>query len=168
MNGLIESEITKHPERLNPSGFSVKLRYHVGPNGRVQATEIISAKPDRSTANRIAYLIRSTAFPPYPKDILYKERTHDPGELDWKWVPDKPEESAYYRYNMRVHNILQQDVAPAFSSSSQPLEVDYEFYLDAQGRVVTYKTHAKAGGHSAEEIIVRSIRRLNLRCRLSI
>ncbi len=48
VNRLADSEITKHPELLNPGGFSVKLVYHVGRNGRVQAVEIISARPDRS------------------------------------------------------------------------------------------------------------------------
>ena len=131
------------------------------------AQTVASGPPRLYLPSRIApppiglhILSRSTAFPPYPKDVLQQGVDSIAGELDWKWVPDKPEESAYYRYNMRVHNILQQDVAPAFSSSSQRIEVDYEFYLDAQGRVVTYKTHAKAGGHSAEEIIVLSIRRL--------
>jgi hypothetical protein len=90
VNGVVDSEITKHPERLNPGGFSVKLEYRVGRNGRVQAVEIISARPDRSVANRIAYLITRTAFPPYPKSVLQLGIGSVIGELDWKWIPDKP------------------------------------------------------------------------------
>ena len=90
VNRLVDSEITKHPELLNPGGFSVKLRYHVGRNGRVQAIEILSAMPDRSAADRLAYLIRGTAFPPYPKAVLQQGIDSIAGELDWKWIPDKP------------------------------------------------------------------------------
>ena len=90
VNDLADSEITKHPELLNPGGFSVKLRYHVGRNGRVQAIEIISATPDRSAANRLASLIRGTAFPPYPQAVLRQRIDSIIGELNWKWIPDKP------------------------------------------------------------------------------
>ena len=90
VNGLADSEITKHPELLKPGGFSVSLRYHVGRNGRVQAIEIISATPDRSAANRLAYLIRGTAFPPYPRAVLQQGIDSIAGELNWKWIPDKP------------------------------------------------------------------------------
>ena len=90
VNGVVDSEITKHPERLNPGGFSVKLEYRVGRNGRVQAVEIVSARPDRSAADRLAYLIRGTAFPPYPKAVLQQGIDSIAGELDWKWIPDKP------------------------------------------------------------------------------
>lgn len=89
VNRLVDAEIAKHPELLNPSGFSVKLRYHVGRTGHVQAIEIISAAPDRSAANRLAYLIRRTAFPPYPKAVLQQGIDSIAGELDWKWLPDK-------------------------------------------------------------------------------
>jgi hypothetical protein len=91
VNGLADSEIAKHPELLTPGGFSVKLRYHVGRNGRVQAIEIISATPDRSAANRLAYLIRGTAFPPYPKAVLQQGIDSIAGELNWKWIPQKAE-----------------------------------------------------------------------------
>jgi hypothetical protein len=90
VNRLADSEITKHPERLNPGGFSVKLRYHIGRNGRVQAIEIISATPDHSAADRLANLIRGTAFPRYPKVVLQQGIDSIAGELDWKWIPDKP------------------------------------------------------------------------------
>jgi len=56
--------------------------------------------------------------------------------------------------------MLEDDVIPAFSTPSHRLEVDYEFYLDARGRVASLATHAKAGGQWAEQIIARSIRRL--------
>ncbi|MEY2563211.1 MAG: hypothetical protein QOH88_1404 [Verrucomicrobiota bacterium] len=89
VNGLVDAEITKHPELLNPAGFAVKLRYHVGRDGRVQAVEIISANPDRFAADRLASLIRRTVFPPYPKAVLQQGIHSIAGDLDWKWLPDK-------------------------------------------------------------------------------
>jgi hypothetical protein len=71
----------------------------------------------------------------------------------------KKEDSAYYRYNMRVHRMLQDDLMPAFHAPHH-LEVDYEFYLDRQGHLTSMKVHAKAGGQWAEQIMARSIRRL--------
>ena len=88
VNRVIDSELSKNAARLK--AFSVKLRYHVGRNGRVQAIEIISATPDRSAANRLAYLIRGTAFPPYPQAVLQQGIDSIEGELNWKWIPDKP------------------------------------------------------------------------------
>jgi hypothetical protein len=68
--------------------------------------------------------------------------------------------SAYYKYNLLVHKMLEEKVAPAFSKQAHRLEVDYEFNLDFQGRVTSLKTHAKAGGQEAEQTIARSIRAL--------
>ena len=88
VNRLIDSELPRLPDLRN--AFSVKLRYHVAPSGRVQRIEIISAKPDRSAANAIARLISSTAFPPFPKPLL-QQADDIIGELDWKWIPQKAE-----------------------------------------------------------------------------
>src|SRR5438128_44921 len=65
--------------------------------------------------------------------------------------------SSYDKYNMRVHRMLERKVMPAFSAQPRRLEVDYEFYLDSQGRVTTLKTHAKEGGKWAEQTIAHSI-----------
>jgi len=88
VNRLIDSELPKLPDLRN--AFSVKLRYHVAPSSRVQRIEIISAQPDRSAANTIARLIRSTTFPPFPKDLL-QQADDIVGELEWKWIPQKAE-----------------------------------------------------------------------------
>jgi hypothetical protein len=83
VNRLIDSELTKHVVRLN--AFSVKLRYHVDRYGRVQRMEIISAKPDRTAADMVTRLIKSTTFPPFPKDLLREGADFIVGELDWTW-----------------------------------------------------------------------------------
>jgi hypothetical protein len=69
--------------------------------------------------------------------------------------------SAYYKYNLRVHKMLEDKVAPAFGTQTHRVEVDYEFNLDFQGHVTSLKTHAKAGGQWAEQTIARGIRALN-------
>jgi len=68
--------------------------------------------------------------------------------------------SASGKYNLRVHKMLEEDVARAFSTQAHRLEVDYEFYLDPQGRVTSIMTNAKAGGQWAEQAIKHSIRAL--------
>jgi hypothetical protein len=160
VNRLIDSELSKHPERLND--VSIKLRYDVDRRGRVQNVEIISAKPDRWAANTIARVLKATTFPPFPKDVLQEMAgaDHIEAELSWTRSPEKPDNSAYYHYNMLVHKMLEEEAISAFGTPSHRLEIDYEFYLDAQSHLVSLKTHAKAGGQSAEQIIARSIRRL--------
>lgn len=74
--------------------------------------------------------------------------------------PNADVNSAYYKYNLRVHKMLEEEVAPALSKQTERLEVDYEFKLDFQGRVTSLKTHAKAGGQRAEQTIARGIRAL--------
>ena len=64
------------------------------------------------------------------------------------------------KYNLRVHKMLEENVARAFSTQARRLEVDYEFYLDPQGRVTSIMTDAKSGGQWAEQAIKRSIRSL--------
>ena len=155
---LIDSELPKHRELLNT--VSMKLRYNVGRTGHVQNVDILSAEPDRRGAKTVARLLKAAGFPPFPKELLQEGADRIEGNLNWMRSGQKPNNSSYYRYNLRVHKLLQDEVAPAFSTSSRRLEVDYEFYLDAQGRVVSLKSHPKAGGGRAEQIIARSIRRL--------
>jgi hypothetical protein len=155
---LIDSEISKDPKRLNR--VSMKLRYVVDRYGRVQKVEIISAKPDRRAANTVTRVLKATTFPPFPRDVLQEGTDQIEGELNWARSMENSGGSPYYNYNIIVHKILEEDVIPTFSTSSHRLEVDYEFYLDAKGHVVRFKTHAKAGGDWAEQIIARSIRRL--------
>jgi len=83
VNRLIDSELSKHAVRLN--AFSVKLRYHVDRDGRVQRIEIITAKPGRTAADMVAHLIRSTTFPPFPKDLLREGADSIEGELNLTW-----------------------------------------------------------------------------------
>ena len=87
----IDSEIAKHAARL--SAFSVKLRYHVDRNGRVQRIEIISAKPDRTAANRVTQLIKSTTLPPFPKDLLREGVDSIVGELNLTWTGLKADDA---------------------------------------------------------------------------
>jgi hypothetical protein len=67
---------------------------------------------------------------------------------------------AFDKYNLRVHKMLQDQVRPAFVTQPRRLEVDYEFYVDAHGRVVNLHANAKAGGGWAERAIADAIRAL--------
>jgi hypothetical protein len=60
---------------------------------------------------------------------------------------------------MLVHKIMQTDLEPSFHAAYH-LEVDYEFYLNPDGKLTSMRVHAKAGGQSAEQIVARSIRRI--------
>src|ERR1700760_25721 len=85
-------------------------------------------------------------------------------ELSYETTLTKPiwedPHSAYYKYNMRVHKLLQDKVKPLFTGQPARFEVHYEFYLDAQGHVTSLNAHAKAGGKWAEQTLVDSIRSL--------
>jgi hypothetical protein len=156
------AELSKHPERL--SGASMKLRYTVDRNGRVHNVKVMSRTPDGWAEKTAVRVLAKIKFPPIPMavqleigagyiDAEAELRYHAEAAAEWK------KDSAYYRYNTHVHKMLQDDLRPTFNAPHR-LEVDYEFYLDAQGHVTSTKVHAKAGGQSAEQIIVRSIRRL--------
>jgi hypothetical protein len=168
----LDTELLKHPERLN--GVSMKLRYSVDRDGRVH-NEKVSRTPDRWAEKTAVRVLAATKFPPIPMDVQlevgagyidavaevsYKAETAGPVTKVTE-VPSasKEENSAYYRYNMRVHKMLQDDLMPAFHAPHH-LEVDYEFYLDRQGHLTSMKVHAKSGGEWAEQIMARSIRRL--------
>jgi hypothetical protein len=159
----LNAELSKHPERL--SGASMKLRYTVDRNGRVHNVKVVSRTPDGWAEKTAARVLAEIKFPPIPMDVqLEVGAGYIDAEADLSYHAEAAaawrKDSAYYRYNMHVHKMLQDDLRPAFNAPHH-LEVDYEFYLDAQGHVASTKVHAKAGGQWAEQIIVRSIRRLN-------
>ncbi|HEX4630478.1 MAG TPA: hypothetical protein VH188_05890 [Chthoniobacterales bacterium] len=158
----LEAELTKHPERL--SGTSMKLRYTVDRNGRVHNVKVMSRTPDGWAETTAVRVLAETKFPPIPMDVQLEVGAgyidaqaelsyHAEAAAAWK------KDSAYYRYNMHVHKMLQDDLNLTFNAPHH-LEVDYEFFLSAQGHVTSMKVHAKAGGQWAEQILVRSIRRL--------
>jgi TonB family protein len=159
----LNAELLKHSERLN--GVSMKLRYTVDRDGRVHNAKVISRTPDRWAEKTAVRVLAATKFPPIPIDVQLEVRAgYIDAEAEVSYNAEVPsasknEDSAYYRYNMRVHKMLQDDLMPAFHAPHH-LEVDYEFYLDRQGHVTSMKIHAKAGGQWAEQIIARSIRRL--------
>ena len=159
----LNAELFKHPERL--SGVSMKLRYAVDRDGRVHNVKVMSRTPDRWAEKTAVRVLAATKFPPIPIDVqLEVGAGHIDAEAEVSYNAEAPsaskkEEAAYYRYNMRVHKMLQHDLMPAFHAPHH-LEVDYEFSLDRQGHVTSIKVHAKAGGQWAEQIIARSIHRL--------
>jgi hypothetical protein len=159
----LDAELLKHPERL--SSVSMKLRYTVDRDGRVHNVKVISRTPDRWPERTAVRVLAGTKFPPIPMDVqLEIGAGHIDAEAAVGYNAEAPsasaeEHSAYYRYNMRVHKLLQDALMPDFYAPHH-LEVDYEFYLDPQGHLKSMKVHAKAGGESAEQLIARSIRRL--------
>jgi TonB family protein len=161
----LDAELLKHPERLN--GVSMKLRYTVDRNGRVHNVKVVSRTPDRWTEKTAVRVLAATKFPPIPMDVqLEVGAGYIDAEAAVGYNANAPSASALkkeypvsYEYNMRVHKILQDDLMPEFHAAHH-LEVDYEFYLDRQGRVTSMKLHAKAGGQWAEQIMARSIRRI--------
>jgi hypothetical protein len=158
VNRMTDAETPKHPELMETQ--NLKLRYTVGPTGHVQSVEILSANPHRRGAETLARLIKDIVFPPYPKELLQSGANRIDGILDWRGQFHVAETKTYNQYNLEVHKMLQDDVLPAFNTSRHPLAVDYEFYLNEKGRVVRFSAHAKTGGTWAEQVLVRSIRRL--------
>lgn len=157
----LDAELLKHPERLN--AVSMTLRYTVDRDGRVHNVKVMSRTPDRWAEKTAVRALAATKFPPIPIEVqLEVGAGHIDAEAEVSYNAEAPsaskkENSAYYRYNMRVHKMLQDDVKPAFSAQAHRLEVDYEFYLDPQGRVTSLETRSKAGGQRAEQTIARSI-----------
>jgi hypothetical protein len=155
-------EFSQHPERLN--GVSMKLRYSVDRDGRVHNVKVISRAPERWAEKTAVRVLAAIKFPPIPIDVqLEVGAGYIDAEAEVSYTAKAPsawkKDSAYYRYNMLVHKILQDDLMPAFHAPNH-LEVDYAFYLDQQGHVTSMKLHAKAGGQWAEQVMARSIRRL--------
>jgi TonB family protein len=157
------AELLKHPERLN--GVSMKLRYSVDRDGRVHNVKVVSRTPDRWAEKTAVRVLAATKFPPIPIDVqLEVGAGYIEAEAAVSYNAEAPsaskkENSPYYRYNMRVHKMLQGALMPDFHAPHH-LEVDYEFYLDPQGRVTSLKTRSKAGGQWAEQTITRGIRAL--------
>jgi len=81
-------------ELLNPGGFSVKLRYHVGRTVACRPIEIYLPMPDRSAADRLAYLIGARHFLRIRRLFCSKEST--PLQASWigSGIPDKPKKIA--------------------------------------------------------------------------
>jgi hypothetical protein len=162
----IDAEVSKHPERMIGK-VSMKLKYSVAKSGRVQNVKVISGKPDGWAEKTAARALQAVKFPPVPDAVLQElgtDHLQAVAELSYETTRKKPvwEEpnSAYYKYNMRVHKLLQDKVKPLFTGQPAQLEVDYEFYLDAQGRLTGQKSHAKKGGKWAEQTVANSIRSL--------
>jgi hypothetical protein len=163
-NKALHSALMKHPDRLN--GVTMKIHYVVDRDGHVHNVKAVSRTHDSSAEKIVADTIAATTFPPIPMDAQlevgsgYFELQAEVTLAADALTAAKIETPTAYEYNMRVHHLLQDDVTPSFHASHH-LEVDYEFYLDSQGHVRIMKVHAKAGGQSAEQIISRSIRRIN-------
>lgn len=158
VNQVIDAELSKRPELANTE--SMELTYLLDRTGHVQEVNILAAKPNRKGAKTMARLLKAISFPPFPKELLDAGALSTEGHLDWKRTPAQSDDSPFDRYNLRVHKLLQDEVASQFKTSARRLEVDYEFYLNARGRVVGFKTHPKAGGHLAEQIVVHAIQKL--------
>jgi hypothetical protein len=71
--------------------------------------------------------------------------------------------SPYYQYSQRVHAMMEIVVLPEFAAHPKRLkgrEVEYVFYLDGQGRIISLKTHSPAGSKWGEQTVARLIRGL--------
>ena len=162
-NKALRSALMKHRDRLN--GVIMKVHYVLDRDGHVHNVKVMSRTHDSSAEKIVADALAAITFPPIPMDAQlevgsgYFELEAEVTLAADALTTSKIETPTAYEYNMRVHRILQDDVAPSFHSPHR-LEVDYEFYLNSQGRVTGMKVHAKVGGQMAEQIISRSIRRI--------
>jgi hypothetical protein len=71
--------------------------------------------------------------------------------------------SPYYQYSQKVHAMIEMVALPEFTAHPERLkgrEIEYVFLLDAQGRVISVKTHSPVGSKWGEEVVARSIRSL--------
>jgi hypothetical protein len=163
VNKALRSALMKHRDRLN--GVTMKIHYVVDRDGHVHNVKVMSRTHDRSAENLVADALAAITFPPIPIDAQlevgsgYFELEADVTLAADALTAAKIETPTAYDYNLRVHHILQDDVTPSFHAPHH-LEVDYEFYVNAQGHVTSMKVHAKAGGQSAELIVSRSIHRI--------
>ena len=155
----IDSALSKHPARLKD--VSIKLRYVIGPDGKVYNVTVVSFKSDAWVEKTAVQALRAIAFPPIPKDVrqeLRKDYLEEEADVSCHSEASTDTATpAFDKYNLRVHKILQDQVRPAFTTQPRRLEVDYDFYLDAQGRVTTLHAYATAGGRWAERAIADSI-----------
>jgi TonB family protein len=124
----LDTELLKHPERLN--GVSMKLRYTVDRDGRVHNVKVISRTPDRWAEKTAVRVLGATKFPPIPMDAQlqvgagYIDAEAAVGYNTQAPSASKEQNSAYYRYNMRVHKLLQDDLMSDFHAPHH-LEVEY-------------------------------------------
>ncbi len=162
-NKALHSALMKHLDRLN--GVAMKIHYVVDREGHVHNVKVTSRTHDRSAEKIVADVLAATSFPPIPMDAQlevgagYLELEAEVNLAADDLAASKIATPVAYDYNMRVHKLLQDDLKRDFHAPNH-LEVDYEFYLDKEGHVTSLKTHAKAGGQRAEQIIARSIRRI--------
>jgi hypothetical protein len=158
----IDSALSRHPARLKD--VSIKLRYVIGPDGKVYNVTVVSFKSDAWVEKIAVQALKATTFPPIPKDVrqeLRMDYLEEEADVSYHSEPSTDAATlAFDKYNLRVHKMLQDQVRPAFATQPRRLEVDYEFYVDAQGRVVNLHAYAKAGGSWAERAIADSIRAL--------
>jgi hypothetical protein len=157
------STLMKHLDRLN--GVKMKIDYAVDRDGHVHNVKVTSETHDRSAEQIVADAYNAIAFPPIPMAAqlevgagsleLHSEVTLATDALSF----EKAEIPIYHNYRMLVHTIMQSDLEPSFHAPYH-LEVDYEFYLNPDGKLTSMRVHAKAGGKSAEQIVARSIRRI--------
>jgi hypothetical protein len=162
-NRALHSALMKHRDRLN--GVAMNIHYVVDRAGHVHNVKVTSRTHDTSAEKIVADTLAAITFPPIPMDAQlevgagYFEVQTEVNLAADDLAASKIATPAAYDYNMHVHKLLQDDLKPDFHAPNH-LEVDYEFYLDREGHVTSLKTHAKAGGQSAEQIIARSIRRI--------
>ena len=159
----LHSALMKHQDRLN--GAIMKIHYLVDREGHVHNVKVVSRTHDSGAEKIVADTLAAITFPPIPMEAQlevgagYFELDAEVTLAADALTAAKIETPVTYDYNMRVHHVLQDDVEPSFHAPHR-LEVDYEFYLNAEGQVTSMKVHAKAGGQPAEEILLRSIRRI--------
>jgi Gram-negative bacterial TonB protein C-terminal len=152
----IEAELLKHPDRVK--GASMKLRYLIGPGGQVFNVTVVTIQENSWVEKTAVKALKATKFPPVPKDI---RREYFETEVDINYATESARNAAspaFDKYNLQVHKMLQDQARPVLTAQTHRLEVDYEFYLDARGRVTTLHADAKTGGRWVERAIADCIR----------
>jgi hypothetical protein len=158
----LRSALRKHPS-LN--GTAMKIHYAVDRDGHVHNVKAVSRTHDRTAEKIVTNTLAAITFPPIPIEAQlevgagYLELDAEVTLASDAVGVTKAESPTYYNYRLQVHKIMQGDLEPSFHAPNH-LEVDYEFYLAADGRLTSMKVHAKAGGKWAEQIVARSIRRI--------
>ena len=154
----IDSALSKQPDRLKDVSF--KLRYVIGPDGKVYNVGVVSFKSDAGVENSAVQALKAITFPPIPKDVRREQRgdyLEEEAEVSYHSQGSTSARTpAFDKYNLPVHEMLQDRVRPVFATQPRRLEVDYEFYVDSQGRVVNLHADAKAGGSWAERTVPKA------------
>src|ERR1051326_4956539 len=116
----LRSVLMKHTDRLN--GATMKIQYVVDRNGRVHNVKVMSRTHDSLAEKIVADALAGVTFPPIPMDAQlevgagYFEIESEVTLAADALTAMKIEAPAAYDYNMRVHHILQEDVAPSFNA----------------------------------------------------